>query len=161
MLAHLQVKDGSHVARHETAQECSKIFKKLLDKTKAAKEKHALWSQVEDPIIFSHDNATFFTAAELPDEGLGEVWRVVNVPSKSPDLHKIVEHPIHPIKSLFKKKFTQLVGNVSSQSAMNLLDECVVEAVKARSIAADVETMPSTLSSVIANAGDWADTPFR
>lgn len=157
----LQVKDESHVAKHETAQECSKIFKKLLDKTKAEKEKHALWRQVEDPIMFSHDNATFFTAAELPDEGLGEVWCVVNMPPKSPDLHKIVEHPIHPIKALFRKRFTQLAGKVKHDKAMDLLEDCVKEAVKTRSIAADVLTMPSTLRSVIKNGGDWADTPWR
>lgn len=157
----LQIKDGSREAKHETAKECSLIFKDLLDKTMRVKEKDPLWRLVEDPIIFSHDNATFFTAAELPDEGFGEVWRVVQMPSKSPDLHKIVEHPIHPIKALFRKKFTQLAGKVSSKNAMDLLEECVSEAVKARSIAADVLTMPSTLRSVIANGGDWADTPFR
>lgn len=149
------------MAKHETAQECSKIFSDLLEKTKAVKEKDALWSQVEDPIIFSHDNATFFTAAELPDEGEGEVWRVVKMPPKSPDLHKIVEHPIHPIKALFRKRFTQLGGKVTPTNAMDLLEDCVKEAVKTRSIAADVLTLHSTLRSVIENGGDWADEPWR
>ena len=149
------------MAKHETAEECGKIFELLLAKAKRAKERHPLWRNVEDPIIFSHDNATFFTAAVLPDEGLGEVWRVLKMPAKSPDLHKLVEHPIHPIKSLIRKRYTQLTGKVSHTRAMALLEECVDEAVKASSIEKDVLTMHDTLQSVIKNGGDWAATPFR
>lgn len=109
----------------------------------------------------SHDNAKFFTSAVLPDEGFGELWRVQQMPAKSPDLHKLVEHPIHPIKALFRKRYTQLAGKVSLKRAMDLLEECVEEAVKKRSIEKDVLTMRDTLQSVIDNGGDWADTPFR
>jgi hypothetical protein len=76
-------------------------------KAQKAKEGHRIWCDQE--LIISHDNATFFTGAELP-AGEGEVFHVLRVPSKPPDIHQIVAHPIHPVKAMFRKRFTQVKG---------------------------------------------------
>lgn len=158
----LQTKDGDHEAKHLTAAELEDIFKKLLDVTKRTKANHPVWSKREDkPIIFSHDNATAFTAATLPDEGLGEVWRTEEIPAKSPDIHKLVEHPIHPIKAHFRKHFTQQLGKPSHARSMLLLEECVREAFLHYKVIEDCWTINDTLHSIINNGGDWADTPLR
>lgn len=154
----LQVKDGSHVASHETAEECALMMSKLLRKAQKAKEGHPIWCDQE--LIISHDNATFFTAAELP-AGEGEVFHVLRVPSKSPDIHQIVEHPIHPIKAMFRKRFTQVKGVRSHERAMKLLEECIRDSVKVESIQANLRTYNDTLLSIIKNGGDWADIPLR
>ena len=129
---------------------------------KAKKDSHPIWKlRVNRPIIFSHDNASFFTAARLPEEGLGEVWRIEELPSKSPDLHKIVEHPIHAIKATFRREFTQLSVRLSSRRAATLLEECIQESVTQERIFSDMLTYKQTLLSVIRNGGDWAEPPYR
>lgn len=154
----LQTKDGDHVARDEPAQECSEIFKKLLDRARSMREKHPIWA--DQDLDLSHDRATFFTAAEKP-EGEGEVYHLIEQPPKSPDFHKVVEHPIRPIKAHFREAFTQLSGKLWQQRAMRLLEECVEESVKQFSIEKDVISLRRTLQSIISNGCDRADTGLR
>ena len=154
----LQVKDGDHEAVHETAEECADIVKKLLRAAQRMKEAHPLWR--DQDLYISHDNACFFTTAELP-AGAGEVYKIINLPPQSPDCHKVVEHPIHPIKALFRKSFTQLTCKVSHRRAMSLLEDCVREKVNKESIMDDCLTLNDTLRSIERNGGDWADPPLR
>lgn len=71
------------------------------------------------------------------------------LPSKSPDCHKVVEHPIHPIKARFRDHFTQLAGKVSHTRAMELLQECVKENFVHCNMIKDIASMKSTLESII------------
>lgn len=152
------MKDGKKVAKHETAEECSGILKKIIEKAQRLKEKHPQWC--DEKLYLSHDNASFFTAAEMPD-GLGEVYHLIEEPSSSPDCHKIVEHPIHPIKAAFRKRFTQLTGKVAHERAMQLLEECAKDCVNAQSIQNDISTLNATFRSIVTNGGDWADEGLR
>ena len=154
----LQVKSGDHEAKHETAEECTDMFKKILRAAQRKKEGHPIWCNQE--LYLSHDNATFFKYAKKPS-GEGEVYTIIRPPPNSPDCHKVAEHPIHAIKALFRKTFTQLVGKVSHRRAMDMLVECVKEAVDAESISDDCLTMNETLRSIKKNGGDWADPGLR
>lgn len=147
------------MAKHETAEECQEIFQKLLRKVQAKQKAHPIWRN-EDTLYFTHDNATFFTAAELPP-GEGEVYEVIRMPSHSPDIHKIVEHPIHPIKAAFRRRFTQMHHKTSHERAMALLDECPQECVSRQSVEKDCLTVNDTLRSILRNGGDWADKSLR
>lgn len=154
----LQTKDKDHVAVHETAQECQDIFRRLLGKALRLKEAHPIWC--DHDLYLTHDNATFFTAAELPP-GEGEVYKVIQMPAHSPDCHKIIEHCFHPIKSSFRHAFTQLRGKVGHARAMRLLEQCVEDSVKRSSIERDINTLNATFRSIIKNRGDWADRGLR
>lgn len=154
----LQVKDSDKIATHETAEECGKMFKKILQAALALKEKHPIWCDEE--LYISHDQATFFVRAEKP-EGDGEVYHLITMPPHSPDLHKIVEHDIGYIKRIFRKEFTQLKGKVAHQRAMDLMEELLREAITQESIMKDVNTLFRTIDSVIRNGGDWAEIPLR
>ena len=59
----------------------------------------------------------FFTGIKDWPEGCGDIYHVIMNPPKSPDCAKIIDHPIHAIKSHFKKKFTQSVGKISARKA--------------------------------------------
>lgn len=158
-LAFLQIKkDGETLAKHETAEECSGILKKIIKKAQLLKDNHPEWCDKE--LYLSHDNASFFTAAEMPD-GHGEVYHLIEEPSSSPDCHKIVEHPIHPIKAAFRNQFTQLSGKVAHERAMQLLETCADDCVDAQSIKDDISTLNATFRSIIRNGGDWADEGLR
>jgi hypothetical protein len=131
----------------------------MLEVAMRKKENRTEWCDLE--LVISHDNATFFTAIpELPFN-TGENYQVMQQPPTSPDCHKVVEHPINSIKSMFRHAFTQLVGRVSQREAMELLVECMEEAVNAESIRADCDTLPATLMSILENEGGWADREFR
>lgn len=157
--APLQVKDKNGAAVHETAAECYLITKKMLEAAMRKKERHPEWRDQE--LYISHDNATFFTGIHDWPFNLGEGYRILNQPPASPDCHKVVEHPIHSIKTRFRHAFTQLVGRVSQLTAMDLLIECVKEAVDAISIKKDCDTLPATLASILRNQGGWADRGLR
>ena len=155
----LQTKDNSgKVATHETAEECGEIFKKILRAARKAQFRHPVWCDEE--LYISHDQATFFTRAEMP-EGEGEVYHLITMPPGSPDLHKVVEHAIGYVKPRFRKEFTQLLGKVGHHRAMELMEDVLREAITQDSIQKDAESMVDTIKSVLKNKGDWADTPFR
>lgn len=154
----LQTKDEDHVAKHETAEECADIFKRLLKKAQKAQEGHPMWCDRD--LYITHDNASFYTAAVLP-EGEGEVYHLIQMPPNSPDCHKIIEHPIHPIKARFRHAFTQLKGRVAHTRSMELLVECLKESVNIESIQKDILTLNDTFHSIIRNGGDWADKGLR
>lgn len=97
---------------------------------------------------------------ERPD-GEGELYSVILNPPKSPDCAKVIEHPIHAIKSHFRKEFTQMVGKVSAVAAMELLEGCIEACVDVGSIRDDIRTLPATLKQIFARQGDWADTLLR
>lgn len=87
----LQTRKEGRVAKHETAEECSLILKKVLKKALQLKEQHGVWA--ERDLYISHDKASYFTACKKPD-GEGEVYQLVTMPTHSPDLHQLVEHSI-------------------------------------------------------------------
>lgn len=157
--APLQVKDKKQAALHETAAECLAITTRLLKKAMQKKQKHPIWRDQE--LYISHDRATFFEGIKDWPGNLGEEYHIMEQPPASPDCHKVVEHPIHSIKTRFRHAFTQLVGRVSQLRAMDLLIECVEEAVDAESIRRDCDTLPATLKSILKNRGDWADGGLR
>lgn len=77
VLVPLQIKDSEKVATHETAEECGKMFKHIVKAAKKAQETHPIWRDQE--LYLSHDQATFFTRAEMP-EGQGEVYHLITMP---------------------------------------------------------------------------------
>jgi len=154
----LQVKTGDHLSAHETAEECRGITDKLIRRAQALKDQHPIWCDQE--LYIYHDRASFFMAIEDMPEGYGETYKVIVNPPKSPDCAKIIEHPIHAIKRMFAKEFTQMVGKVGAHRAMQLLEECVEAAVTIKGIRDDVLTLPATLKEVFARKGNWAWAPL-
>lgn len=78
------------------------------------------------------------------------------IPSRSPDIHKVVEHPLKPFNSRFYAAFTRDLKCTTCEAAMKLASDCLHQTT-ADSIWRDVQTLPDTLRSVIRNRGDWAD----
>ena len=154
----LQVKSGDHLSAHETAEECRDITAKLIQRALALQEKHPLWC--EQNLYIYHDRASFFTGIEEMPPGEGETYHVIVNPPHSPDCAKVIEHPIHAIKRLFAKEFTQMVGRVGAQRAMRLLEECIEAAVTLKGIRDDVLTLPATLKAISARRGNWAWVPL-
>lgn len=154
----LQTRKEGRVAKHETAEECSLILKKVLKKALQLKEQHGVWA--ERDLYISHDKASYFTACKKPD-GEGEVYQLVTMPTHSPDLHQLVEHSIAPIKRHFKKIYSELAGKVGHGRAMSLLEKCIKESVNATSLQKNTLTFNQTLHSVLKNGGDWANSGLR
>lgn len=104
----------------------------------------------------SFDNASCHTHAHLP-AGV----EVLHIPARSPDIHKVIEHPFSPIKQAFRSWYSQRRHVKTATQAMQLLQEVMAEVVKAESVRSDCDTIRHTLQSIIRNNGDWADPGLR
>lgn len=155
----LQVTAAGEAAKHESAKECKAILKKVLRRAQALKDKHPVWC--DQQLIISHDDAPFFTGIGDMPGNPGEEYIVIEQPPASPDCHKVIEHPIHSIKSRFRKAFTQLLGRVTHAKARQLLIDVIKEAVSQESVMKDAGSLPATLESIGNNGGGWADTGLR
>lgn len=78
------------------------------------------------------------------------------IPSRSPDIHKVVEHPLKAFKGRFYPAFSKDLSCTTCEDAMALASNCLRQTT-ADSIWRDVQTLPDTLRSIIRNKGDWAD----
>lgn len=78
------------------------------------------------------------------------------IPANSPDIHKVVEHPLNPFNRAWYKEFTADRRITTCESAMALAAE-ILHRTKPESIYKDILSMPDTFRSIIKNRGDWAD----
>lgn len=78
------------------------------------------------------------------------------IPAYSPDIHKVVEHPLNPFNDRWYTAFTLDRKCTTATAAMALAAD-VLHQTKPESIKKDLDTLPATLRSIIANKGDWAD----
>ena len=78
------------------------------------------------------------------------------IPSCSPDIHKVVEHPLKPFNDRWYTEFTLDQRCTTCESAMALAST-VLHRTTPKSIENDIKTIPATLRSIVANRGDWAD----
>lgn len=103
-------------------------------------------------IIISLDNAKphkHWQASQPPE-------RLNKIPANSPDIHKIVEHPLKPFNDRWYEAFTLDRKCNSCRDAMALASS-ILRRTTAESIHKDLETLPATLRSIIGHKGDWAD----
>jgi nitrate reductase alpha subunit len=103
-------------------------------------------------VVYSLDKATQHLAIlrSLPDRQKNEP------PAHSPDIHKVIEHPLSPFNAAWYKEFTLDTKCTSARTAMDKASE-ILHRTKADSIWKDIQTLPDTLRSVLHNGGDWAD----
>ncbi len=127
----------------------------LVSNVRALQQEHQRW--LHDGARYSWDNAAFHTRAHLH---FSSEERLV-IPPRSPDIHRVAEHPFHAVKSTFKKAFGRHRKVKSVKQAMRLLEDIVHEVVTPESIAADCAAIRATLASIIKNGGDWADPGLR
>lgn len=154
-LAALQTKDGKGVAKGETAEEFQDVMREIAKNVKALQADHPSWRA--SGAIYSFDNAVCHTRADLSFlEG-----DLLGIPPRSPDIHKVIEHPFHPVKAAFHHAFGRRRNVKSLKQAMNLLQQIVYEVVTPESISKDCSTIPATLASIIKNGGGWADPGLR
>lgn len=151
----LQTKDRVGVARGETAEEFEDNLSLVVGNATALQQDHPQWQH--DGIRYSFDNAAFHTRAHLPfalEERLA-------IPPRSPDIHRVAEHPFHAVKSAFRAAFGRRRRVKSVKQAMRLLEDIVHEVITPESVAADCAGLRATLASIIKNGGDWADPGLR
>ena len=104
-------------------------------------------------IAISLDNAKWHKAWQnAPPEDIA----VRTVPPYSPDIHKVVEHPLHAFEMRWKKAFTLNTRVTSCEGAMALASE-VLRQTTAESVHKDIKSLHATLESIERNGGDWAD----
>lgn len=151
----LQTKDGKGVAKGETAEEFEDMMALVSRQVEALQALHPKWA--EEGAIYSWDNAAFHTRAHLP--ALDD--RRLVIPPRSPDIHKVIEHTFHPVKSGFRHAFGHRRKVKSVKQAMRLLQQVVGEVVDAESVSRDCLTVKQTLLSIIKNGGAWADPGLR
>lgn len=78
------------------------------------------------------------------------------IPACSPDIHKVVEHPLKPFKERWYQEFTLDRTLTTAESCMAKASE-ILRRTTPTSIHNDIKTLPDTFTSIIANRGDWAD----
>lgn len=149
----LQTKSGT-VARAETAEEFEDHMEKVVQNANALCQAFPKWRALGWKVSF--DNASWHTHAHLPSS-----VRVLSIPARSPDIHRVIEHPFHPIKQAFKSWYSQRRHVRTASAAMRLLQDVVSEVVKAESVRNDCNALKATLQSIIRNGGDWADPGLR
>lgn len=153
ILGALQAKSGG-VARGETAQEFEDHMALVAQNAQALCPIFPPWRALGWKVSF--DNASWHTHAHLPAE-----VQVLHIPTRSPDIHKVIEHPFGPIKRAFKSWYSQRRHVKTASQAMRLLRDVVTEVVKPDSVRNDCNTIRATLQSIIRNGGDWADPGLR
>lgn len=77
-------------------------------------------------------------------------------PAHSPDIHKVIEHPLSAFNRAWYPEFTMDTRCTSCNTAMAKASE-ILRRTSADSIWKDIQTLPDTLRSVLHNGGDWAD----
>lgn len=78
------------------------------------------------------------------------------IPATSPDIHKVVEHPLNAFNNAWYPEFTASTRCTTCESSMTLAAE-ILRRTTADSIWRDLQTLPDTLRSIIQHGGDWAD----
>jgi hypothetical protein len=78
------------------------------------------------------------------------------IPAGSPDIHKVVEHPLKPFNDRWYREFTLDRKCTTARDAMALASD-ILRRTTADSIDRDMRTLPDTMRSIIKNKGDWAD----
>ena len=103
-------------------------------------------------IIVSEDNDSAHRrfGRNTPPHMLNEI------PACSPDIHKVVEHPLGPFNRAWYREFTLDKKCTTCNGAMVLAAE-ILRRTTPESIKKDIESLPATFRSIIANKGGWAD----
>lgn len=81
--------------------------------------------------------------------------RLNTIPPNSPDIHKVVEHPLNGFNKRWYARFSADRRCNTMRSAMQLASE-TLHAHTAASIEADMRTLPDTFAAIIDRKGDWA-----
>lgn len=103
-------------------------------------------------MVWSLDHASAHAAIlrQLPEAHKNDVS------PHSPDMHKVVEHPINAFNRAWYPEFTADTRCTSCSAAMQLAST-ILNRTTADSIWKDLQTLPDTLRSVIQRGGDWAE----
>lgn len=111
--------------------------------------------------LLSQDNDSAHTRAQLDARGIWAEAKLFKVPALSPDMHKVVEH-VHAYLSqaMMSWRFAMWPQRPSLEQCMTKLVELFFTYQPA-SIQADVDSLPATYQSIIANGGMNASPPHR
>lgn len=149
----MQKKDGTD-AKGLTQEEFSRLMGQLMAEVESG--------AADDPTAFplgyaiiSLDNCKAHAAYQRAVEAISPD-RLNRIPAHSPDIHKVVEHPLSPFNKHWYEEFSLDVKVKNCYRSMELASE-ILRRTTAESIANDVASIPDTLRSIIANGGDWAD----
>lgn len=107
-------------------------------------------------IIISCDNASAHCEfqRERPDADLN------TIPPHSPDIHKVVEHPLGPFNKAWYKEFSMDRKCTTCESSMALASR-ILRRHSAAAIHKDIKTLPATLQAIVNAGGDWAPPALR
>lgn len=130
--------------------------------------------------IMSFDNASIHTA-HTPQPLLPAGIKQHPLPARSPDLHKVIEHVFGRTKpavasSVFDAAWRRDISELSAAQCRPLIEHCLREATTPAAIAADCESLKTTLQIVAhdkdvlftlrgkefkGTGGDWAPRRWR
>ena len=85
----------------------------------------------------------------------------MDLPARSPDLHRVIETPFSKIKEAFTKELSLRPNVRTVGDAIKLLREVVGETVKPEYIQNLVKAVRKTYEDVVKRKGDWAGQPYR
>ena len=146
----LQKMDGE-AAQSLTAAEFEALMGRLMAEAEACRSEHPEAFPL-GYIIISLDNAKYhqrWQRAQPAD-------KLNRIPPCSPDIHKVVEHPLKPFNDRWYKAFTLDRKCTTARSSMALASD-ILRLTTADSIYRDMRTLPDTMRSIIKHKGDWAD----
>lgn len=146
----MQTKEGKEAVTL-TATEFSDVMGKLATDAEAACRADPSAFPMGHP-IYSLDNAK--PHKEWQQSQPAERLNVI--PANSPDIHKVVEHPLKPFKERWYLEFTLDRTLTTAEDCMARASE-ILRRTTPTSIRKDMETLPATFESIIKNKGDWAD----
>jgi len=152
----LQTKGGTE-ARGITAQEfyaratnIHTVAYQLYSKDKAAFGNH---------LRFSWDHCSAHKSAE-PDLALLPE-QIVDLPKRSPDLHRVIESPHSRLHGAFRKALRADPRVRTVKDAIKLLQKVATDVITKDYIQKLVDGMPNTYRSVVQRGGDWAEKKYR
>lgn len=146
----MQTKKGEQ-AKGLAGPEFCHLMKQMVSEARAAAAADP--DAFPDGIAISLDNAKWHTAwQENPPADIA----VRTVPPYSPDIHKVVEHPLHAFEVRWKREFTLNRRVTTCEGSMALASE-VLRQTSPDSVRRDMETLRDTMLSIERNGGDWAD----
>lgn len=102
-------------------------------------------------VIYSLDNAS-------AHKRILQTWppdQLNIIPAHSPDIHKVIEHPLNVFNHAWYEEFTLDRKCTTCERSMALASE-ILHRTKADSVWRDIQTLPDTFRSIIQHGGDWA-----
>ena len=152
-----QIKSGARYAKGPTGAEFKDIMKSFMHEANQVMERACNYNQemIQDNLpIYSFDNWAGHNDA--PDLGITEhIESRVPLTPRSPDMHKVIEHPFNTLGSKFGKELWLHRHENDVQIFMSVVED-IMFSMPASSFQRDIKSLHDTYRNILANNGGWA-----